>query len=36
VRKIEANPTQPGILLSEFGVGYRLGSADGSAAAQPA
>ena len=35
-RKIEADPTQPHILLTELGVGYRLVSADGSPAAQPA
>src|SRR6202451_807911 len=35
-RKIEADPTQPSILLTELGVGYRLVSADASAAAQPA
>jgi two-component system KDP operon response regulator KdpE len=35
-RKIEADPTQPSILLTELGVGYRLVSADGSLAAQPA
>ena len=35
-RKIEADPTQPSILLTELGVGYRLVSADGPAAAQPA
>jgi len=35
-RKIEADPTQPRILLTELGVGYRLVSADGSAAAQSA
>ena len=35
-RKIEADPTQPRILLTELGVGYRLVSADGSSAAQPA
>ena len=29
-RKIEADPTQPRILLTELGVGYRLVSADGS------
>jgi two-component system, OmpR family, KDP operon response regulator KdpE len=35
-RKIEADPTQPRILLTELGVGYRLVSADASPAAQPA
>ena len=35
-RKIEADPTQPSILLTELGVGYRLVSADASPAAQPA
>jgi two-component system KDP operon response regulator KdpE len=35
-RKIEADPTQPSILLTELGVGYRLVSADEPAAAQPA
>jgi len=34
-RKIEADPTQPRILLTELGVGYRLVSADGPSAAQP-
>jgi two-component system, OmpR family, KDP operon response regulator KdpE len=38
-RKIEADPTQPSILLTELGVGYRLVSADSqvpaSAAAAP-
>ena len=38
-RKIEADPTQPRILLTELGVGYRLVSADAqtpaSAAAAP-
>jgi two-component system, OmpR family, KDP operon response regulator KdpE len=32
-RKIEADPTQPRILLTELGVGYRLVSADHPAAA---
>jgi two-component system, OmpR family, KDP operon response regulator KdpE len=32
-RKIEADPTQPRILLTELGVGYRLVSADGQTAA---
>jgi hypothetical protein len=27
-RKIEADPTQPRILLTELGVGYRLVAAD--------
>jgi two-component system KDP operon response regulator KdpE len=35
-RKIEADPTQPRILLTELGVGYRLVSADASPATQPA
>jgi len=35
-RKIEADPTQPRILLTELGVGYRLVSADASSATQPA
>ena len=38
-RKIEADPTQPRILLTELGVGYRLVSADaptGSTSAAPA
>src|ERR1700729_4134358 len=35
-RKIEADPTQPSILLTELGVGYRLVSADEPTAAQPA
>jgi two-component system, OmpR family, KDP operon response regulator KdpE len=34
-RKIEADPTQPSILLTELGVGYRLVSADGAPAAAP-
>jgi two-component system, OmpR family, KDP operon response regulator KdpE len=32
-RKIEADPTQPRILLTELGVGYRLVSADAQAPA---
>src|ERR1700720_3736707 len=35
-RKIEADPTQPHILLTELGVGYRLVSADEPSAVQPA
>jgi len=35
-RKIEADPTQPRILLTELGVGYRLVSADEPSTAQPA
>jgi two-component system, OmpR family, KDP operon response regulator KdpE len=34
-RKIEADPTQPSILLTELGVGYRLVSADGAPEAAP-
>jgi two-component system KDP operon response regulator KdpE len=34
-RKIEADPTQPRILLTELGVGYRLVSADHPAPATP-
>jgi two-component system, OmpR family, KDP operon response regulator KdpE len=34
-RKIEADPTQPRILLTELGVGYRLVAADASPAPQP-
>jgi two-component system, OmpR family, KDP operon response regulator KdpE len=34
-RKIEADPTQPRILLTELGVGYRLVSADQPPAAAP-
>jgi two-component system, OmpR family, KDP operon response regulator KdpE len=34
-RKIEADPTQPRILLTELGVGYRLVSADASAGSTP-
>jgi two-component system, OmpR family, KDP operon response regulator KdpE len=32
-RKIEADPTQPRILLTELGVGYRLASSEPPAAA---
>jgi len=35
-RKIEADPTQPQILLTELGVGYRLVSADPAPAAEAA
>ena len=35
-RKIEADPTQPRILVTELGVGYRLVSADEPSTAQPA
>jgi two-component system KDP operon response regulator KdpE len=35
-RKIEADPTQPRILLTELGVGYRLVSADSQAPASAA
>lgn len=35
-RKIEADPTQPQILLTELGVGYRLVSADPAPAAEVA
>jgi two-component system, OmpR family, KDP operon response regulator KdpE len=35
-RKIEADPTQPRILLTELGVGYRLVSADTPAGSAPA
>jgi len=35
-RKIEADPTQPRILLTELGVGYRLVSADALAGSKPA
>ena len=34
-RKIEADPTQPRILLTELGVGYRLVSADSQVPATP-
>ena len=35
-RKIEADPTQPQILLTELGVGYRLVSADPAPTAEVA
>ena len=35
-QKIESDPNQPRILLTELGVGYRLVSADEPSAAQPA
>jgi two-component system, OmpR family, KDP operon response regulator KdpE len=35
-RKIEADPTQPHILLTELGVGYRLVSADAPGVTQSA
>jgi two-component system, OmpR family, KDP operon response regulator KdpE len=31
-QKLEADPSQPKLLISEFGVGYRLGSVDAAAA----
>ena len=35
-RKIEVDPTQPRILLTELGVGYRLVSSDPPVSAQTA